>query len=458
MPKGNPTPPLVGGITNGINSGNVSTILQGNVFQSGIHKPEHSNFLSFLYPQFYVTTLIDRLGASCGIASDTHSWNEMDRTRRAVTILTANTGAVTSEPVELTDVTSEESYAIVGDVFRTEAGNLFKVTVINSPTNSNQNVTLAKLDNSTFTIESELIDEEQMGHVGNIFAENSSAPNGRLYLPNEEFNYTHISRRSNKISGTEFTNRSWLKDGKSWYWNQQMLDLKEFGLDKEATVMFGERTAGTNVKSMRGIWDYVSTNGYEQTYAQSATPGDIESDLQTLIRVLMVRGCSSELTVFAGSKLMERIQIALKDYAIDGALSYGSFGANIAGLDFQAYKYMGIKLNFFYYRLFDDKTILPFSGTPTASKIDFSDCGLVLDFGSGGGLEPDRKIKLCHKELAGSGSRQFISYVKPGLMQPDGANGGIVSVSDDSFEYGFLSEYTLEVRGSHTMGILRSNS
>ena len=41
---GNPTPPLVGGNA-------VQSLLQGYVFQSGIHEPEHSSLLTYKYPQ-----------------------------------------------------------------------------------------------------------------------------------------------------------------------------------------------------------------------------------------------------------------------------------------------------------------------------------------------------------------------------------------------------------------------
>ena len=71
----NPTPPLVGGTTQRDN------ILQGYVFQSGIHKPEHSNILSYKYPQYYMTALLERLGPSEGIGRDTFTWNVQDRTR-----------------------------------------------------------------------------------------------------------------------------------------------------------------------------------------------------------------------------------------------------------------------------------------------------------------------------------------------------------------------------------------
>ena len=55
--NGNPTAPLVAGT-------NVrEPIMQDYVFQSGIHKPEHSNLLSYKFPQYYFTALLDRLGA-----------------------------------------------------------------------------------------------------------------------------------------------------------------------------------------------------------------------------------------------------------------------------------------------------------------------------------------------------------------------------------------------------------
>jgi hypothetical protein len=54
--QGNPVAPLVGGTK-------VQDVLQGYVFQSGIHKPEHSSILTYKYPQYYLTSLLDRMGA-----------------------------------------------------------------------------------------------------------------------------------------------------------------------------------------------------------------------------------------------------------------------------------------------------------------------------------------------------------------------------------------------------------
>ena len=93
MPQGLPTPPLVGGKAQTLVT---DPILQSYVFQSGIHKPEHSNLLSYKYPQYYLTSMLDRLGPSEPLGADVWSWNVMDRTRRgdAVGALDSGTGWV----------------------------------------------------------------------------------------------------------------------------------------------------------------------------------------------------------------------------------------------------------------------------------------------------------------------------------------------------------------------------
>ena len=55
--QGNPTPPLVAG--NSVRE----PILQGYVFQSGLHKPEVSSILTYKYPQYYLTSVLDRMNA-----------------------------------------------------------------------------------------------------------------------------------------------------------------------------------------------------------------------------------------------------------------------------------------------------------------------------------------------------------------------------------------------------------
>ena len=110
-------------------------ILQGYVFASGIHKPEHSNILSWKYPQYYVTTLIDRMGASEGVAQRVFTWNIMDRTRENGVIANVTAGGTTGDTTATfdfsnidMDATDSLGYFIIGDIVRLETGELGRVT------------------------------------------------------------------------------------------------------------------------------------------------------------------------------------------------------------------------------------------------------------------------------------------------------------------------------------------
>jgi hypothetical protein len=121
--------PLVGNPTGPLDSGtNVRDVLQGYVFQSGIHKPEHSSLLTYKFPQYYLTSLLDRMGAEESVAQDVWSWNVMDRTRRGSTVEAIDTVLPAASVVMDTDfdftlaANGKEGYLVVGDLIRVESG------------------------------------------------------------------------------------------------------------------------------------------------------------------------------------------------------------------------------------------------------------------------------------------------------------------------------------------------
>lgn len=443
--QGNPTPPLVGGISQR------DTIFSKYVFQSGVHKPEHSSILSYKYPQYYLTSLLDQLGASEGIPQDVWSWNTMDRTRLSYTQTGAGTISTTTATIDVDAPTFAVGYAVVGDVVRTETGRNGIITAVND------NSTVLELvieseDGANWTA-AEIADGKVFGHIYNSFAEGSDAPKGRLYLPDEDYNYLTILRRSFKITGSEFTNRTWLGNGEAWYFTQEDLEMKEFARDRELLTMFGSQVndAANNRKSSRGIIDWALNEGVINTYASGT--GIAESDLQAHIRDMIIEGVSNEITVLCGANAMADIQVALKDYAIDGAQSYDG---KVAGLDFQAYRFMGKKVNFAYYELFDDTAALPTpSATLTDAIKDFSHFTLWLDMGADS--TGKKLISLKHKELDGQ-SRKFIHSYEVGMMNPYGENGGMVSNGVDAFQIHYLSEIGPEVRLPNRLGVLAANS
>ena len=449
---GNPTPPLVGGTSVR------SPILESYVFQSGIHRPEHSSILTYKYPQYFLTSLLDRLGSSEPVAQDVFSWNILDRTRSSGTVSSTTGVPGTSATFEITefDFTSTNlGYLIVNDIIQTQTGALLKVTAVAVSTvlSAKQKVTVVKYNGGTIAT-TDLADAMVFGHVFNAFGEASDAPDGRLFLPTEDYNVTTILRRSFKISGSEFTNRTYLGDGAAWYWTVEDLHRKEFARDRELLILFGQlQNSGTKIS--RGILDWVTSAGIITTYASST--GVSESDILEHIRKLRVEGGSAEYLVLCGSTYYKNIQIAFRDYFIGGGISFGSFGSNEVGLDVRKYDFMGIKANFVLYELFEDRKALPYTGTPSATLTNYSDFSLWLDLGTDS--TGHKLITLKYKEHGGQ-SRKYIQRLEVGMMNPTSTDmeGGTVASGFDGFRIHMLSEIGIEVRLANRMGIMRSNS
>ena len=442
--NGYPTPPLVGGTTSR------ATILENYVFQSGIHDPEHSKILTYKYPQYYLTALLDKLGADEPVAQSVFSWSIMDRTRKSGTVSSVANGTTATATIT-TDIASDTAngnlgYFIVGDVIRLESGELGRVTAVGEA-GGFQTIDVVRVVGGNWST-SLVLAAMVFGHVFSAFGEASTGPGGRLFLPVEDYNYTQILRRSVKVSGTEFTNRTILGDGKAWYFTVEDIVRKEFAKDRELLVLLGERMA-TGVKGTKGILSWVTGEGIINTYASAQ--GVTEADIQDHIADLLPEGGSNEYLVLCGSTFLKNAQKALKDYAIQGAMNYGTLGKNMAGLDFSGYQFLGKKVYFAYYELFDDTKVFPFSGTPSSSKINFKDFSLWLDLGSDSAGQ--KLITLKYKSHGGE-SRKFIQKMISGMP---GA-GEQAAHSGDYFEIQWLSEIAVQVRLANRMGILRANS
>jgi hypothetical protein len=458
---GTPTGALVGGVQAR------TVILQDYVFQSGIHEPEVENILAYKYPQYYLTALLDRIGESGTIAQDVFSWFTMDRTRKSGTVSNIlegdgtawDPGTSVSARIEIAEfeyvlASGMLGYAQIGDVFRSEGGTNLLVTAIGGGATDTdaQLLTVAKLDGSAIEAV-ELSDGFTIGHVFNSFEEASSAPKGRTYLPDQNYNYTTILRRSFKISGSEFTNKTYVNGGKAWYFEQEAIEMKEMARDKEGVVMFGTLSTGTNRKTTRGVWDFVETDGQDGTFVGDT--GVSETNIQDFVKLLLVEGSSSKILCLCGAQFLTDVQIAMKDYFINGAINYGGFGGNEVGIDVQSYRFLGKTIDFVHYALFNDTAMVPYAGTASSTKVDFDNTGLFLDMG----VDDNGKalISLKYKEHGGQ-SRKFIHGYETGMMSPDGSNGGHISNGDDAFSIHMLCEVTVKVNFANRMGILRATS
>lgn len=450
--QGYPTPPLVGGTTAR------QAIFESYVFQSGIHQPEHSKIMTYKYPQYYMTTLLDKMGAEEATTQDVFSWSIMDRTRLSAnyTALANGATATATLTLDIAAVSPNLGYFQVGDVIRvSKTGALGRVSAIGI-SGGFQTIDIQRPDGSNWSTTPlpAVTSADSIGHVFTAFGEGTNGPDGRLFLPTEDYNYTQILKRSMKVTGSEMSNKTLLGDGSAWYFTVENILMKEFARDREVLLMFGQRASSGGIKWSRGIFDYVNTSGQLTTYASN--PGVTEADLQSHIQKFLPEGGSNDLLVLCGSTFLVKVQNALKDYKIVGHLQDG-LGSAMAGLKFDGYSFAGKNIYFAYYELFDDVAVLPYLGTPSATAINFRDFSLWLDMGVDSSGK--RLITLKYKALAGS-QRKFIHVVIPGMMNFNGSqsDGGFSANSFDGVEIQLLSEIGLEFRLPNRCGILRANS
>ena len=85
MAFGNPTQGQIDAVTAAkaakVSDVRVNRGQDGYIFASGILDPEHSDFLSYQYPQYLATAMLERIGRYEAVGQDVFSWSEMDRTR-----------------------------------------------------------------------------------------------------------------------------------------------------------------------------------------------------------------------------------------------------------------------------------------------------------------------------------------------------------------------------------------
>jgi len=419
------------------------------IFASGILDPEHSGLLSYLYPQYLATAMLDRIGRYEAIGQDVWSWSEQDRTRSGATVSSGQPTPGDPTATLVTDIdssaTDSDGYYLVGDTLKTESGIQIRVNAVGDA-GGFQTITVSKTDGTNF-VAGDVADAEALGHIANTFGEYSTAPDGRLYQPNERHNLLQTLRRSCYISGKALTDRTYLNGGKSWAYEQELIEMDEFSRDRENAVMFEtESAAGVDAQTCDGIIPSIHRGGVTSNYTGAVT----ETDIQDHIAALRISSPAKEYVVFCGMEFLSDAHVALRDYAINGGVDYGAFAnANMFGISLSGYKFMDCTIHFVHYPTFDDNETLPYAGTASATKINYSNYSLWLNLGSQRGK---KLISLKYKELDGQ-QRKFIYKYEDGMM----GDTAKVANGNDGVATHMLSELAPEVRALNQHGALFAN-
>jgi len=404
--------------------------LDGNLFATGILKPEVSDFLAYRFPQYVTTAMLERLERYEPVAQSTWSWFEQDRTRKSAEITAGSgTGASLTLTTDVPATAAGDGYFLEKDILRTETGLNIRVTAIGEA-GGVQTITVVRQDGNPF-VGGDIADTERVGHSTNANEEGSFGPGTREYLPNERRAKLNIIRRGCEITGDALTAKSWFEDGRSWYYDQEMIDMDEFARDRENAIMF-------------------NTESPDGATAQTAVT---ETDIQNHIKDMLIQSPAQEFACICGADFLTSVQQALKDYVVGGGVSYGSFGDQMLGLDVHHYQFLGKKIHFIHYYPFDDLETLPFAGTATAAKTNYSNYSLWLNLGSQMGK---KLVNLKYRELEGQ-QRKFIYKYIDGMMSMD-TGATRAANSFDGLRSEMLSQIGVEVRLLNNHGVLAANA
>jgi hypothetical protein len=444
MAFGNPSTSSVSQAAVAAKQGNVTVAREADnyIFASGILSPEHSDFLSYQFPQYLATAILERIGRYEAVGQDVFSWSEMARTRKGATAsaVSATGSATITVTTDIAVVSGSDGYYIVGDQVLTETGVLARVSAVGA-SGGFQTITLTKADGTNWGV-GNITAAEKIGHIANSFGEYSDAPKGRLYLPNERYNVIQTLRRSIYISGKALTNKTYFKD-KSWAYEQEMIELDEFSKDRENAIVFGQLSAvGTDAQTCEGIIT-TAAGGVTTTYTGAVT----EQDIKDHITALKISSGATEYVVFCGAEFLSDAHTALQPYALSGGITYGSFGsANMVGISLAGYKFMDTTVMFVHYPTFDDGQTLPHTSTATATKKNYSNFSAWFNMG---GERGKKYISLKYKELDKM-QRKFILKTEDGMM----GDGAKVANGKDGKTTHLLSDISVEMRGKNKHGLL----
>lgn len=421
--------------------------LEKYVFASGVHKPEFSSWLTYCYPQYTLTSLLDQIGRFEGVKQDNWSWAEVERTREVATIASI----VDTAPVFTITCDETTVYFVARDVLKTAND---KQMIVTSATlvGGFQTLVVESIDSTSPLVAGDLVATDVISHLYNAHEEFSDEPTPRTYLPVTRNNDLGILRRTCQISTTELTNQVWMDiDGENhWYYADEQIAMGEFARDREIYLLTGKKSVSNSVESRsgNGILEFVEDGGTVGTFPAKV----VETDIIDQVRQMLVHSPANEYMVLCGSQFMADLQLAMRAYYVNGGVNFGTVAdADTVGIAFQTYNILGKTINFTHYQLFDDPKVFPVQ----ASGIDYSNYSLWLNMGTDENNRP--LITGKYKQGPDGTDYKFVHKATPGISAPTnfGDFDGFAANGKDAFSVHLYSYIGIEVRCTNQHGILR---
>lgn len=438
-----------------IQTGNVN----GQYVFGGIQKPDFSDYITYRFPQYTITTLLNRIGRKNPVVgNDFFSWFEKGKFRQSVTASTA-TGASGDTTGAVTYASGTQASFLVGDVIRFENNVYAVVTGLTSGGGGNGASGELGLNAVGTNFGASITGTLKFAHLYNLQQEYSDSPSGRVWQESQVNEYMGIMRRSVTCSTTQASNMKWVKKSDSeasYYYINEMETMQEMAMDREMYILAGKATttgttnpvlSGTNRLGGNGIIPRVIAGGVVGTYSSAIA----ETDLAEQVRLMCLNSQGSEFTVLCGSSAYADAQFALRDYTLNGGISFGVFGNEglMTGINITKYKFMDKILNFVLYYPFANEALFP---APATSGINWDKAMLFLNMGTDDRGNP--LINLRYKQDLLGQSLEFRRTVQEGITSPESGASASRSNGKDGFTVDFYSSIGVELRAANNHGLL----
>jgi len=438
-----------------IQTGNVN----GQYVFGGIQKPDFSDYITYRFPQYTITTLLNRIGRKNPVTgNDFFSWFEKGKFRQSVTA-SAATGASGDTTGAVTYASGTQASFLVGDVIRFENNVYAVVTGITSGGGGNGASGTLGLNAVGTNFGASITGTLKFAHLYNLQQEYSDSPSGRVWQENQVNEYMGIMRRSVTCSTTQGSNMKWVKKSDSewsYYYINEMETMQEMAMDREMYILAGKATttgttnpvlSGTTRLGGNGILPRVISDGVVGTYSSAIA----ETDLAEQVRLMCLNSQGSEFTVLCGSSAYADAQFALRDYTLNGGISFGVFGNEglMTGINITKYKFMDKVLNFVLYYPFANEALFP---APATSGINWDKAMLFLNMGTDDRGNP--LINLRYKQDLLGQSLEFRRTVQEGITSPEAGASASRSNGRDGFTVDFYSSIGVELRAANNHGLL----
>lgn len=441
-----PTSPLAGATYY-----NSTGLLEGHIFNQGLEKPDIMSALIIKYPQYYLLSLLEKIGATEEIPNNNIAWQIMGRTRKGAAITNVANGTTATATLTLDtaydSATGNLGYFLVGDTIRVaQSEEIGRVTAVSNSGGTVQTIDVVRAVGGNWSA-SLVASGFSIGHVGSMYGEGSTGAGGyRNYFPDTDWNVTTTMRRDFKITRDAMKSQKWVDapGGKNWYFAQEDFEHREFMRDIEATLLCGKRFKSTSLQGpnlSRGLFEYASGSGVTQTF--SSAVGVQEADWSNLLTNLSDQQGSNDVIALLGTQILADTQHTLADRY--RSIPSSEQPAALAGLGFESYQLVGKKVHFAKYEMFSDTSIFP-SVTASSTAKDPRNLGLILDFSQ---TENGTNIQVKYRK-----DSKLIQKMIPGMPSP-----GMEAASKfDGIEGALLTEFMPVCFLPNRLGLIYANS